>query len=603
MDRSSFLRVAVIAVVLIVGWKFILPLFTGSNDHPQQLPAEVYVDAPGFVPDRLDPPVEQGKPNAPEEGELCKIDGIRFDTTLSTRGAGIKAYHLEGGKYESMELATTPDHERWRPLRTLFRGPDANSQLKYDRFVWKLDPQSPPDGKSCTFLYEDEDVKIVKRVAAGVHAFELVVDTTVTNLTDQPKRHQLRVATFAFHTNKDMKGSLGRSSPWQTELACAGGKDVVRKNKDDFKAGPFTQAGVDRYAAVNSQYFAQALVPMPTEGTTEWPTCELLAQDVFANTGNEDDDGAVFHARLVYPAKELAPNASATYRQVSFFGPKERDVLAVAGGGGKLEDVLNLNSGWLTFTPVTKALVSVLRFFHDKVTGNWGVAIILMTICLRMLLFPLTWKSIKTTIAMRKLKPEVDKLNEKFADDAQAKNLAMMELWKKHGVNPFGGCLPQLVQMPVWFAMYTTLQTAVEMYHTKFLWFADLSSPDKYYVLPVLLGGFMILQQRIVPQQPGMDPTQQKMMMWMLPIVFTVMMLFLPAAHGVYMLTNSVLGIVQQLAVEQLAPRDKTDKNEIVVKVKPGDKGSGSSGDKKDDKGGNKRAALGEGLGKGKARV
>jgi YidC/Oxa1 family membrane protein insertase len=223
-------------------------------------------------------------------------------------------------------------------------------------------------------------------------------------------------------------------------------------------------------------------------------------------------------------------------------------------------------------------------FLHDKITfSNWGIAIILMTIGLRTMLFPLTFKSIKTTIAMRRLKPEVDALNAKFKDDAQAKNLAMMELWKKHGVNPFGGCLPQLVQMPVWFAMYTTLQTAVEMYHVRFLWFHDLSAPDPYYVLPLLLGAFMIVQQRIVPQQ-GMDPVQQKMMMWMMPIIFTVMMLFLPAALGVYMLTNSVLGIVQQLVLEQVAPRSKDGGKGIVVKQQ-GDKPAGSA------------------FGKGKARV
>src|SRR5205807_8493143 len=165
---------------------------------------------------------------------------------------------------------------------------------------------------------------------------------------------------------------------------------------------------------------------------------------------------------------------------------------------------------------------------------------ILMTFCLRLFLFPLTWKSIKTTIGMRRPKPDVDDINAKFKDDAQAKQMAMMELWRKNGVNPFGGCLPQLVQMPIWFAMYTTLQTAVEMYHEKFLWFGDLSAPDPFYILPLVLGAFMILQQRIVPQQ-GMDPMQQKMMMYLLPGVFTVMMLFLPAALGVYMLTNSVL--------------------------------------------------------------
>jgi YidC/Oxa1 family membrane protein insertase len=193
---------------------------------------------------------------------------------------------------------------------------------------------------------------------------------------------------------------------------------------------------------------------------------------------------------------------------------------------------------------------------------------------------------------MRKLKPEVDSLNAKFKEDPQAKNLAMMELWKKNGVNPFGGCLPQLVQMPVWFAMYTTLQTAVEMYHVKFLWFPDLSSPDPYYILPLLLGVFMIVQQRIVPQQ-GMDPMQQKLMMWMMPIIFTVMMLFLPAALGVYMLTNSILGIVQQLVVEQVAPRSKDGDKGIVVKQK----GEKPKGDAKGDK------SLGDGFGKGKARV
>jgi YidC/Oxa1 family membrane protein insertase len=186
--------------------------------------------------------------------------------------------------------------------------------------------------------------------------------------------------------------------------------------------------------------------------------------------------------------------------------------------------------------------------------GNWGLAIIVLTVGLRIALFPLTWKQIQSAVAMRRLKPEIDVLNAKFKDDPQAKNVAMMELWRKHKVNPLGGCLPALVQMPIWFALYATLQTAVEFYHTKFLWFADLSAPDKYYVLPLVLGAAMIGQQKIVPQQ-GMDPVQAKMMMWLMPGVFTVMMLFLPAALGVYMLTNSVLGISQQLAVEKFFPR------------------------------------------------
>lgn len=589
MDRNSLLRVLAIAAAVLLFWKFGLPLITGSSEKPQALPEESYVNEPSFTPDRMDPPVEKDQPNSPAEGELCKVDGRRFDATLSTRGASIVHFHLEGGKYEGMDLSTTPDHERWRSLRTLFRGPDGNNQLKYDRFNWKLEDH---DATSCTFSYEDADVRIVKRVAASPRDFELDVTTNVTNLTNEPKKHQLSIAEYAFRTNGEMKGSLGRQSPWQTELSCASGSDIVRKSKDDFKSGWFAVPSADRYAAVNSHYFTQALMPASAEAL---PRCELLAEEWLSPGQAHDADNAatIFHAKLVYPAKELGPNMTATYNTIAFFGPKERDVLATAGGGDRLRDVINLGF----FRPVARVLVGVLVFFHAKITfGNWGVAIILMTICLRLLLFPLTFKSIKTTIAMRRLKPEVDALNEKFKDDAQAKNLAMMELWKKHGVNPFGGCLPQLVQMPVWFAMYTTLQTAVEMYHVKFLWFRDLSAPDPFYILPLLLGAFMILQQRIVPQQ-GMDPVQQKMMMWMMPIIFTVMMLFLPAALGVYMLTNSILGIAQQLVLEQVAPRSKDggsgSKGEIVVKqVKEKPKGAA-----KNDK------SLGEGFGKGNARV
>jgi YidC/Oxa1 family membrane protein insertase len=292
----------------------------------------------------------------------------------------------------------------------------------------------------------------------------------------------------------------------------------------------------------------------------------------FAGQAPHDDKaGDVYHALLNYPAKKLDKGESATYRHVAFFGPKERGVLAEAAGGkAKLGDLINLGF----FSPVAKVLVQIIGWIHSHITfGNWGVAIIVLTIGLRMLLFPLTWKSIKSGIQMKKLKPEVDALNAKFADDAQAKNLAMMELWRKHKVNPLGGCLPMLVQMPVWFAMYTTLQTAVEFYKTPFLWFADLSAPDRFYVLPIVLGGFMILQQRIVPMT-GVDPMQQKMMTWLLPGIFTVMMLFLPAALGVYMLTNSVLGIVQQLAVQRFSPApaspsatDPKKKREIVVKT------------------------------------
>jgi YidC/Oxa1 family membrane protein insertase len=593
MDRSSLIRVALIAVALLLFIQVGLPAMTGkggSGSNQKNVPFETYANAPGFVADPIDAPGNW----KPEEGTLCKIAGKRFDAELSTRGASVVHFFLRDPQYagtNGLDIATTGGDaiERWRSLRTLFRGDKANDQLKYDRFDWTLDAS---DGSSCKFSYSDGDVGIVKTISATDRPFELNVETTVTNQADAARRHQFSIEAFAYRQNKEIKGGfLKRASPFVTELSCARDKDVTRKSKDDFKEGWFSEPLADRYAAVSNYYFAQAIVPVEGAGTAK-PECQLLAEAWFTEgqKDSDDDAGAIYHARLAFPAEELAPKQSVTYKQIAFFGPKERDVLALAAGGqAHLSDLINLGY----FSPVAKVLVGILVFFHAHVTfGSWGFAIIAMTICLRVLLLPLSIKPVKTAIAMRRLKPEIDAVSAKFKDDAQAKNMATMELYRKHGVNPLGGCLPQLIQMPIWFAMYTTLQTAVEMYHEKFLWISDLSGPDKMFILPVVYGACMILQQRIVPQQ-GMDPMQAKMMMYMLPGVFTLMTLFLPAALGVYMFTSSVLGITQQLVIEKIAPRGggKPAKGEIAVRplAKPDDKS--------DD------APLNGTFGKGKARV
>jgi len=183
--------------------------------------------------------------------------------------------------------------------------------------------------------------------------------------------------------------------------------------------------------------------------------------------------------------------------------------------------------------------------------SSWGWAICLLTITVKLLLFPLSIAQIKSTMAMRQLKPEMDAINAKYKDDAQQRGLALQELWRKNKVsNPMLGCLPVLLQMPVWWALYTSLQTAVELYHTPFGPFVpDLSAPGKYFIIPAMLGISSVLQQHMMPMQG--DPAQQRMMKWMMPTIFTVMMLFLPAGLGIYFLTNTWLGILQQFSVER----------------------------------------------------
>ena len=605
MDRNSLVRTLLIFGVIILLWKVVLPkfgFFGGDKGNAQAVADVTYANAPDFAPD----PMLEPAPAADANGAVptfaapttCSIKGNRFDATLSTRGAALTKFVLHDAQYEGAGKDKTADLvtsswdapsawaevERWRPLRTTFRDEGANDQVKYDRFNWTVEPQGDA---ACVFHYEDDSVRLEKTVKAGSRPFELEVETKVTNLADGERKHRLGVELYTFRENQEMKGHLGRVSPFATEVSCAKTGDVERKNNEAFKDGAwFGMDGADRYAAITNYYFAQVLVPQG--GAAK---CEVLAESWTTADQKADDDSAgwVYHAKLTYDTKALQKGETAVYQETAYMGPKDRDLLKTAGGPGKnLSDVVNLGF----WSPVVKVLMIALVFIKANVTNNWGLAIILLTLLVKLVTFPLQWKSLRSTIAMRRLKPQLDELNKKYADDPQAKNLAMWELYKKNGVNPFGGCLPQLIAMPVWFAMYTTLQSAVEMYHTHFLYFKDLSAPDQLFgpvgPLPFVLGGFMILQQRIVPAQ-GMDPTQQKMMTYIMPVVFTVMMLFLPAALGVYMLTNSILNIAQQLILEKVAPRDGGAKKGGEIGVK--------------EVGAKDESAKVAALGKGKARV
>lgn len=604
MDRNSVLRWILYAAIGLLAYWFLVGRKSGPQT--QDFPTVSYIDAPGFAPDVIDVTPGKPPPGPPPTGSTCTILGNRFRAETSSRGAGVTHFYLTDPRYAGTaadDMSTTPDIERWRNLRTDFRvepggRPRPDDQLKYDRFDWTVEPIGTT---GCRFEYEDEAVRIVKTISAGPRPFELDVRATLTNLAEGPRVHSTAIEAFAWRTNAEIKGPFGRVSPFQTDVECARKSEITRKGKDDdtFKHPPFwfEEPLTDRFAAIANYYFVQALVPAESEPSAAKPVCGIVAEQWFGADQKPDDPraGDIYHARLVYPPRTLAPRESATYEQIAFFGPKERGVLAKAAGGApRLGDLINLGM----FSPVAKVLVTIIAWIHAHVTfGNWGLAIIALTLGLRIALFPLTWKQIQSTIAMRRLKPDIDALNAKFKDDAQAKNLAMMELWRKNKVNPLGGCLPAVVQMPIWFALYATLQTAVEFYHTKFLWFPDLSAPDKYFVLPFILGLAMIVQQRIVPQQ-GMDPMQQKMMTWLMPGVFTVMMLFLPAALGVYMLTNSVLGITQQLVIEKVFPsggRPALVKGEVGTSVDKMDRNDSNKRDR-----GNASAAS---LRKGKARV
>lgn len=270
----------------------------------------------------------------------------------------------------------------------------------------------------------------------------------------------------------------------------------------------------------------------------------ILAENgSIASVELKKNSAGFFESVVSSPQLTVNPGQSATTTHRLFVGPKDIDVLKAQGNF--LEQSLDL--GW--FTVIAKPLLYSLKFFYRYV-GNYGIAIIIITIILKVFFFPLTHKSYKSMKGMQKIQPEMTKLREKFKDDKDAMNKAVMELYREHKVNPMGGCLPMVVQIPVFFALYKSLMFSIELRHAPFyLWVTDLADKDPYYVTPVIMGVTMFIQQKMTPSQ--MDPMQQKMML-ALPVVFTFMFLSFPSGLVLYWLVNNVLTIGQQMYINKL---------------------------------------------------
>ena len=242
-------------------------------------------------------------------------------------------------------------------------------------------------------------------------------------------------------------------------------------------------------------------------------------------------------------AAEIAAQSSAKLTSAVFVGPKRHDIIQQVAPG--LE--LTVDYGVLWF--LAKPLFVVLQWFFD-LTGNWGWAIVILTICLKMAFYPLSAAGYRSMANMRRVQPRLLALRDRYADDRGRLNQAMMDLYKEEKINPLGGCFPILIQIPVFIALYWVLLESVEMRQAPFvLWVHDLSEKDPFFVLPLLMGISMWLQQRLNPAP--LDPTQEKVMK-MLPFVFTIFFAFFPSGLVLYWLANNILSIAQQWRITRV---------------------------------------------------
>ena len=295
-------------------------------------------------------------------------------------------------------------------------------------------------------------------------------------------------------------------------------------------------AGEPGWVAMVQHYFASA-----------WLPSDKTVRDVYVGKVEQN----LYRIGLQTPLNPLAAGASHIEKTRLFIGPQEETLLEkIAPGFDLIKDY-----GYLTV--IAKPIFWLLEQIHSYV-ANWGWAIVILTLLIKLLFFPLSAASYKSMARMKEVQPRLMTLREQLKGDPQKLNRAMMDLYKQEKINPLGGCLPVVVQIPVFIALYWVLLSSVEMRNAPWiLWINDLSVPDPFYILPVIMAVSMYVQVKLNPTPP--DPLQAKIMMWM-PIVFSVMFFFFPAGLVLYWVVNNILSIAQQWQINQMFAKRSANK-------------------------------------------
>jgi len=407
--------------------------------------------------------------------------------------------------------------------RTLFTTAELETSLApgKDHLEVRLEA-SAPDG-----------VKVTKILTFHRASYQIDITEEIRNGTASP------LSTFAyFQLTRDGKAPAGDPRMAQTYTGAA-----LYTEQDKFQKLPFSdidkgklpsKKSSDGWIAIIQHYFVAALLPP-----------DKVQRDFYASRLAEE----FYSVGVKIPVGPIAPGAAESVAVALYAGPQYQDNLdAVAPG-------LQLVVDYGNFKMISEPLFWVLKFFHGWM-GNWGLAIILLTVVIKLIFFPLSAASYRSMAKMKLVTPRLMKLREQYADDKAKMNQAMMDLYKTEKINPLGGCLPILVQIPVFIALYWVLFESVELRNAPFyLWIKDLSAPDPWYVLPTLMMASMLVQTKMNPTPP--DPVQAKVMMIM-PFAFGVMFYFFPSGLVLYWFVNNILSILQQWQITRMIGGEKT---------------------------------------------
>ncbi|MGD8987311.1 MAG: membrane protein insertase YidC [Syntrophobacterales bacterium] len=555
MEKRVLLAIVLCIIVLVLWEKFFVPKRqppppTTSPKVEQPTPAPATQEK--VPPEIPQPPVSAAPqatvPSIPppmaRQGRDVVVESPLYRAVFTETGGRLKSFVLK--RYREtidenspgMELVKTSKPEECPLPFSLLNHPVAALNLAPHVADQSSVTVNSGEKKTLTFTYEATGwLRISRQYLFNPDSYLIDLTVRVENLSSQPWANSpaLSLINLPFSTGGSSRYSFqGPAFLLNNEL------EEVKFKKIE---GEMQFPGPIDWIAYTNQYFTMAVVPL-----------DLLPN--YAKLKGLDPATEMVKSTLVGPQVMHQPGVQQEYRYKLYMGPKEIKTLKAADP--KLAKAVNF--GW--FDVIAQPLLVCLKFFH-RFLHNYGLAIILLTVLIKILFWPLTHKSYVSMQAMKKLQPKMAKIREKYKDDKEKMNQEIMQMYRTHKVNPMGGCLPMVLQIPVFFALYRVLYSSIAMRHAPFLWWInDLSAPDRLYVgftipylggLPVLtllMGISMFVQQKMTPTSA--DPRQEKMML-MMPVIFTVFFVNFPSGLVLYWLVNNILSIGQQYYINKKA--------------------------------------------------
>jgi YidC/Oxa1 family membrane protein insertase len=554
MDQARLLIAIVLSAAVFLVWQFFfvdrdaVQKTAKKTDQPpaateQVQPAKPYAAQQQSAVTKTAGVTDTAVAKPADTTRLITIDTPLYRATLSEKNAGFISFILKN--YREYVAEDSPLKElipQEGAFETVVVGYDGktlegldNAIFSVDRDVDSIDVKA--QSEKLTFAWKsNQGVVVEKTYSFTADSYVIGLDLTVKNGSERSIQDKLYIAL----RGKVPKGGRtygfeGPSTLIDDSLEEVDVDDIEEKN---------TYSGSLKWVALQDRYFMTSIIPDQAQEAS----MRLYVKE-----------GDMVEAQYVNPVSDIRPGTQFTYQYALFFGPRSTEVLN--GVGHDLGKALNFGF----FDIIAKPCVWLMNRLYS-VIPNYGIAIMVLTLLIKLVLWPLGSKSYKSMAEMKKIQPLMKEIREKYKDDKKKMNEEVMGLYRTYKVNPLGGCLPMVVQLPVFFALYRMLYQAIELRHAPFfLWVDDLSAPDRLFnfaidhipfmdppygipVLTIIMGASMILQQKMSP--PMGDPTQAKMMMFM-PVIFTVIFINFSSGLVLYWLVNNLLSISQQYYIQK----------------------------------------------------